>query len=75
MASRIILELKGTLAEGIGGLFAEEKPVESRAMADARAALLSMGFTSRETELALLGAPEGAGESVLLQYALKKLGS
>ena len=75
MASRIILELKGTLAEGIGGLFAEEKPVESRAMADARAALLSMGFTEAEIGLALTGAPADASDSALLQYALKKLGS
>lgn len=75
MASRIILELKGTLAEGIGGLFAEEKPVESRAMADARAALLSMGFTEAEIVLALTGAPADASDSALLQYALKKLGS
>ena len=38
-------------------------------------ALLSMGFTSAEAELALAGAPEDASESAILQYALKRLGS
>ena len=75
MASRIILELKGSLDEGLVSLFAEEAPAESQAMADARAALLSMGFTSAEADLALKDAPGDAGESALLQYALKKLGS
>ena len=75
MASRIILELKGSLDEGLASLFDEEKPAESQAMADARAALLSMGFTSAEIDVALSGAPEGGSDSALLQYALKKLGS
>lgn len=75
MASRIILELKGSFDEGLAGLFGDEKPAESRAMADARAALLSMGFTSAEIDAALAGAPEGGSDSALLQYALKKLGS
>ena len=34
-----------------------------------------MGFTAKEAELALKGALEGGSEGVLLQYALKKLGS
>ena len=38
-------------------------------------ALLSMGFTSAEADLALKDAPDGASEAALLQYALKKLGS
>ena len=75
MASRIILELKGSFDEGLAGLFGEDKPAESQAMADARAALLSMGFTSTEADVALAGAPEGGDDSALLQYALKKLGS
>lgn len=37
-------------------------------------ALLSMGFTSEETDLALKGAPEETNETILLQYALKRLG-
>lgn len=75
MASRIVLELKGSLAEGIDGLSGEGALAESRALADARAALLAMGFTDAEAELALKDAPEGATDSALLQYALKKLGS
>ena len=43
--------------------------------AGTREALLSMGFTSEEADVALKGAPEGAAESVLLQYALKRLGT
>ena len=74
-ASRIILELKGSLDEGIGGLFAEEERNVSKAAEGAKEALLSMGFTATEIELALKGAPEDGTESSLLQYALKKLGS
>ena len=74
-ASRIILELKGSLDQGIGGLFAEEEQASSKAMEGAKEALLSMGFTTAEIELALKGAPDDATESALLQYALKKLGS
>lgn len=76
-ASRIILELKGSLDQGLDGLFGDASaPVVSAAnLAGTREALLSMGFTSEEADLALKGAPEGASESVLLQYALKRLGS
>lgn len=75
MASRIVLELKGSLDEGLGSLFASEEAGESAAAAGAREALLSMGFTSAEADAALAGAPEAASESALVQYALKKLGS
>lgn len=74
-ASRIILELKGSLDQGIGGLFAEETPPVNKAIEGAKEALLSMGFTSAEADLSLKGAPNDAGESALLQYALRKLGS
>ena len=74
-ASRIILELKGSLDQGIGGLFAKEAQASSKAKEGATEALLSMGFTSAEIELALKGAPDDGSESALLQYALKKLGS
>ena len=74
-ASRIVLELKGSLDQGIGGLFAEDEHVASKALEGAREALLSMGFTSAEADLALKGAPEDGTESALLQYALKKLGA
>ena len=77
-ASRIILELKGSLDQGLAGLFddvaAPAAQVEEQ-LRGAREALLSMGFTSAEADLALKGAPEGAAEGALLQYALKRLGS
>ena len=74
-ASRIILELKGSLDQGIGSLFAQDEQIANQALDGASEALLSMGFTSAEIELALKGAPDGASEASLLQYALKKLGS
>ncbi|MBQ9043696.1 MAG: Holliday junction branch migration protein RuvA [Eggerthellaceae bacterium] len=74
-ASRIILELKGSLDEGIGGLFAQGETAANKALEGAKEALLSMGFTTAEIDLSLKGAPEDATESALLQYALKKLGS
>ena len=79
-AERIILELKGTLERGLETLFdsgAESggPSADSVALTGATEALLSMGFTSAEAEVALKGAPEGAGEGALLQYALKRLGN
>lgn len=74
-ASRIILELKGSLDEGLGGLFAQEERLANQALEGAKEALLSMGFTTGEIDLALKGAPEDGTESSLLQYALKKLGA
>lgn len=75
MASRIILELKGSFDEGLVSLFGERTPVSSKERDGAVEALLSMGFTSAEADLALKDAPDGASEAALLQYALKKLGS
>ena len=76
-ASRIILELKGSFDEGLASLFDGAAPAAASAanLAGTREALLSMGFTSEEADVALKGAPEGASEGVLLQYALKRLGS
>lgn len=76
-ASRIILELKGSLDQGIEGLFDDAPSVAASdtALQGAHEALLSMGFTSSEADLALKDAPEGAAERVLLQYALKRLGA
>ena len=69
-AERIILELKASLfSQG------EVEPARNLAVQGATEALLSMGFTSAEAEVALRGAPEDAGEGALLQYALKRLGS
>lgn len=75
-AERIILELKGTLEESLT-LFSQgsDAPANAVALAGATEALLAMGFTSAEAEVALKGAPDGAAEGALLQYALKRLGS
>ncbi len=76
-AERIILELKGTLEASLDSLFSAgaEAPADAVALQGATEALLAMGFTSAEAEVALKGAPEGATEGALLQYALKRLGS
>ena len=79
-ASRMILELKGSLEHfGAASVGTDEAAAPAPAAQTAHdgvfEALLSMGFTAKEAELALKGAPEGGSESVLLQYALKKLGS
>ncbi|RNL40952.1 Holliday junction branch migration protein RuvA [Paraeggerthella hongkongensis] len=76
-ASRIILELKGSLDQGLAGLFDENEaaPVQAESLKGAHEALLSMGFTAAEADLALKGSPEGADEGRLLQYALKRLGA
>lgn len=78
MASRIILELKGSFDEGMAGLFDSESAspaaAEATRLQSTREALLSLGFASAEADIALKGAPEGASESALLQYALKRLG-
>ncbi len=76
-ASRIILELKGSFDQGLESLFGEGDPVApvDAGLKAATEDLLSMGFTSAEADVALKGAPEGAKEDALLQYALKRLGS
>lgn len=76
-ASRIVLELKGSLEKEGLSLFSQEGAgaAGSPALQGAQEALLSMGFTSAEVELALKGAPENATEQKMLQYALKRLGS
>lgn len=74
MASRIVLELKEAFAESaqisLKGML-KQAVNNKKAVTEA---LLSMGFTSEEAGLALKGAPEDASETVLLQYALKRLG-
>ncbi|MEY8562481.1 Holliday junction branch migration protein RuvA [Eggerthellaceae bacterium 3-80] len=75
-ASRIILELKGSFDEGVTSLFDQDASTAvDAAQKAALEALLSMGFSSAEAELALKGAPAGQTESKLLQYALKRLGA
>lgn len=72
-ASRIILELKGSLDTEVLDAVVAAVPAGG-VMQGVQDALLSMGFTFGEIELALKGAPEQADEAVLLQYALKRLG-
>ena len=76
-AQRLILELKGSLAQaGENNLFSSETAAATARLQGARDALLSMGFTLAEADLSLKDAPETlATESALLQYALKRLGS
>lgn len=76
-ASRIILELKGSFDASFESLLSEPstQTILDDRLKCATEALLSMGFTSQEAELALKGAPEGATEAALLQYALKRLGT
>ena len=76
-AQRMILELKGTLdKDSQDSLFTEQTAVVAQRLQGARDALLGMGFSSAEADLALKDAPESAStEGALLQYALKRLGS
>lgn len=69
-ASRIVLELQGSLAKANEQAASSASGVFAQVMED----LLAMGFTSSEADLALKGAPESMQESEVLQYALKRLG-
>jgi holliday junction DNA helicase RuvA len=73
MAFRIALELKDKFEEE--EILEDSHPIQdSLARTGAKDALLSMGFTSSETRLALKGAPPDLSEAQLVQYALKRLG-
>ena len=90
-ASRLIVELSDVFSKnaelrGLVGLSSPDAaslPMGSAAVAaagveaDATEALLSMGFTSQEAELALEGHAEAGAVSVeqVLAYALRRLGS
>lgn len=74
MASRIVLELKEAFTESVQMDLSGIMQQALNAKKAVTEALLSMGFTSEEASLALKGAPEEASETVLLQYALKRLG-
>ena len=89
-ASRIILELKGSLDYATPLPFEGEAAFAEKAVAsqpsgavatassavlhDIAQALLAMGFSSAEVDLALQDAPVDASESAILQYALRRLG-
>lgn len=74
MASRIILELKGSLDSFSEASGETAKTVPGSVLSGVVEALLSMGFTQAEAELSLKGHPEQGNESTLLQYALRRLG-
>ncbi len=76
-AQRLILELKGNLAQaGEQDLFSAATAAATERLQGARDGLLAMGFTLAEADLALKGAPEELNtEGALLQYALKRLGT
>lgn len=72
LAQRLALELKDRLdLPDLGGFQRSGQPA---AAAEARDALLSMGFTAVEAAAALRGAPDGASAEQLLKIALKSLG-
>lgn len=84
-AQRLILELKSTFAKdkNLSGLTAAlpdqlplaSAPAHPTARADAQAALLSMGFTPQEAELALAGYDDDQTSTEdMLTGALKRLG-
>ena len=76
MAQRIILELKGSLADAsVDDLFSTKAGEQAARLQGAKEALLAMGFTSAEADVALKDAPETlVTDSALLQYALLRLG-
>ena len=69
-ASRIVLELQGTLAKVSDAAAGSADGIIRQVVED----LLAMGFTSAEADLAVKDAPAGATETQVLQYALKRLG-
>jgi len=72
LAQRLALELKDKLdLPDLAGMGRAGQPA---AAAEARDALLSMGFTAVEAAAALRGAPDGASAEQLLKAALKSLG-
>jgi Holliday junction DNA helicase RuvA len=72
-ASRIVLELKGSLDSGFGQTSAPAKQNENVKLA--AETLMAMGFSPTEAEVALRDAPADASEAALVKYALKQIGS
>lgn len=71
-AQRLALELKDKL--DLPDFTDTGRGVRPAATAEARDALLAMGFTALESAAALRGAPEGSTTEQLLKAALKTLG-
>lgn len=72
-AQRVVLELQGILKSEADQFSTAEDSAKSGAMADASAALESMGFTSPEIAAALKGCTS-EDVSAIMRYALKQLG-
>lgn len=73
-AQRMVLDLKDKLADGLTPGVAPGRKGDD-ATADARDALLSMGFSAAEIATAMKGFTGAAGDtSGLLKFALKRLG-
>ena len=72
-ASRIVLELKGSLEVGA----AAQRGAQTRSAAETLAieTLLAMGFSPTEAEVALRDSPADADEATLVRYALKRIGA
>jgi Holliday junction DNA helicase RuvA len=70
-AERLLLELKGKLgAEGVSGIAVNRaRPVAT----DVMTALLALGYSDREAQLALKQIPEGLSVSDSIRQALKSL--
>ena len=73
-ASRIVLELKGSLEGGFGQAGSPARKDDANLKLAAET-LMAMGFSPAEAEVALRDAPAGATESALVKYALKQIGS
>jgi Holliday junction DNA helicase RuvA len=71
-AQRIILELKDKLAGAAPG--SGRTSADPGSLAEAREALLGMGFSAAEVVTALKGAPSDISASRIIQHALKRLG-
>lgn len=71
-ASRIVLELKGSLDSGFGQV---QKKADAGMAKLAAETLMAMGFSPAEAEVALRDAPVDATEEALVKYALKRIGS
>ncbi len=72
-ASRIVLELKGSLE--VGGASQGGAQTPNGAVALASETLMAMGFSPTEAEVALRDAPADADETTLIKYALKRIGA
>lgn len=73
-AQRMIVDLAGRLSSGPGNAGVKGSRV-STALAEAREALLAMGFTSAEVAVALKGAEAADDVQGVLKRALSRLGS